>query len=197
MSATHDVTDLLAEWARGNRKALEPLTPLVPSELRQLAAGYLRPERPDQTLLPTALLHEACLRLVDQANPNLQNRSHFCGVAARRIRQILVEHARRRLAGRRAGQTGSLGTTVSFVPERASELVALDDALSALEELDPRKSKAVELRCFWPSLNGRDRPGAECVGSHRAARFKDGGDVVVARNEKSLRSSRQLSVVSS
>src|SRR6516162_1518310 len=83
MSATHEVTLLLGEWAQGNSQALDQLTPLVYAELRQLAAGYLRHERPDHTLQPTALVHEAYLRLVDQQNLNWQNRSHFYGVAAR------------------------------------------------------------------------------------------------------------------
>ena len=90
MSSTHEVTLLLARWAKGNQEALNELTPLVYKELRQLAASYLRKERQDHTLQPTALVHEAYLRLVDQSGPNWQNRSHFYGVAARLMRQILV-----------------------------------------------------------------------------------------------------------
>src|SRR6516164_10603081 len=90
MSSTHEVTLLLAKWAKGNQEALNELTPLVYKELRQLAASYLRKERQDHTLQPTALVHEAYLRLVDQSGPNWQNRSHFYGVAARLMRQILV-----------------------------------------------------------------------------------------------------------
>jgi RNA polymerase sigma factor (TIGR02999 family) len=148
MSSTHEVTQLLGEWASGNRQALDRLTPLVYGELRQLAALYLRKERPDHTLQPTALVHEAYLRLVDQRNPSWQDRSHFYGVAARLMRQILVDHARRRQAGKRAGQKVSLEETVSFARERSADLVALDDSLSALEKLDPRKCRAVELRYF-------------------------------------------------
>ena len=147
-SATHEVTKLLAEWAQGDKQALDHLTPLVYRELRQLAAGYLRKECQGHTLQPTALVHEAYLRLVDQKNPSWQNRSHFFGVAARLMRQILVDHARRRQAGKRAGLKVSLEEAVSFQPERSRDLVALDSGLNALEKLDARKCKAVELRYF-------------------------------------------------
>ena len=148
MVAAHEVTLLLGEWAQGNSQALDQLTPLVYAELRQLAAGYLRHERRDHTLQPTALVHEAYLRLVDQQNLNWQNRSHFYGVAARLMRQILVDYARRRRAGKRAGPEVPLEETISFARERSADLVALDDALSALEKLDARKCKAIELRYF-------------------------------------------------
>ena len=148
MSTTNDVTRLLAEWAGGNRRALDDLTPLVYRELRQLAASHLRKERQAQTLQPTALVHEAYLRLVDQKTPNCQNRSHFFGVAARLMRQVLVDHARKRKAGKRAGEKVSLEKTVSFYRERSRELVALDSGLNALEKLDVRKCKAIELRYF-------------------------------------------------
>jgi RNA polymerase sigma factor (TIGR02999 family) len=108
------VTLLLAKWAKGNQEALNELTPLVYKELRQLAASYLRKERQGHTLQPTALVHEAYLRLVDQSNPDWQNRSHFYGVAARLMRQILVDHARRKQAGKRAGQNLTLEDAVSF-----------------------------------------------------------------------------------
>jgi len=147
-AATHEVTRLLADWAKGNEHALDDLTPLVYQELRQLAAGYLRKERQGHTLQPTALVHEAYMRLVDQSSPSWQNRSHFYGVAARLMRQILVDHARRKLAGKRAGIKVSLEEAVSFEQERGRDLVALDTGLNALEKLDPRKSKAVELRYF-------------------------------------------------
>jgi RNA polymerase sigma factor (TIGR02999 family) len=150
MSGTHEVTLLLAAWAKGNQQALDELTPLVYRELRQLAAGYLRKERQGHTLQPTALVHEAYLRLVDQTNPTWQNRSHFFGVAARLMRQILVDHARRRQAGKRAGSKAKvpLGEVVNFEPERSRVLVALDAGLNALEKFDARKCRAVELRYF-------------------------------------------------
>jgi RNA polymerase sigma-70 factor, ECF subfamily len=148
MSSTHEVTLLLAKWAKGNQDALNELTPLVYKELRQLAASYLRTERQGHTLQPTALVHEAYLRLVDQSNPNWQNRSHFYGVAARLMRQILVDHARRKQAGKRAGQSVPLEDAVSFQKQQSRDLMALDTSLTALEKIDPRKCKAVELRYF-------------------------------------------------
>ena len=150
MSSTHQVTLLLAEWAKGSAKALNELTPLVYSELHQLAASYLRKERHGHTLQPTALVHEAYLRLVDQTSPNWQNRSHFYGVAARLMRQILVDHARRRHAGKRMGSSVkvSLDKSLGFQKERPEDLLALDISLSALEKIDARKCKAVELRYF-------------------------------------------------
>jgi RNA polymerase sigma factor (TIGR02999 family) len=148
MSATHEVTRLLAEWAKGNQQALDDLTPMVYRELRQLAASSLRKERQGHTLQPTALVHKAYLRLVDQKNPSWQSRSHFFGVAARLMRQVLVDHARKKQAGKRAGHKVSLEEAVSFRHERSRDLVALDSSLNALEKLDPRKCKAVELRYF-------------------------------------------------
>jgi RNA polymerase sigma-70 factor, ECF subfamily len=148
MSDTHEVTLLLAEWAKGNQQALDDLTPLVYRELRQLAASYLRKERQGHTLQPTALVHEAYVRLVDQTNPTWQSRSHFFGVAARLMRQILVDHARKKQAGKRAGIKVPLEAAVSFGQERSRDLIALDNGLNALEKIDPRKCKAVELRYF-------------------------------------------------
>jgi|SRR5215469_1287963 len=148
MSAAHDVTSLLAAWTRGNQQALNDLTPLVYKELRQLAAGYLRRERSDHTLQPTALVHEAYLRLVDQKNPSFECRSHFFGVAARLMRQILVDHARRKHANKRAAQTVTLEDAVSFHQAQTGELLALDSSLTALEKLDQRKCRAIELRYF-------------------------------------------------
>lgn len=148
MSDTHEVTLLLAEWAKGNQQALNDLTPLVYRELRQLAAGYLRKERQGHTLQPTALVHEAYVRLVDQTNPTWQSRSHFFGVAARLMRQILVDHARRKHAGKRAGIKVPLDQAVSFEQGRSRDLLALGSGLEALEKFDARKCKAVELRYF-------------------------------------------------
>jgi RNA polymerase sigma factor (TIGR02999 family) len=148
MSQTHAVTGLLREWVRGNQQALADLTPLVYAELRQLAASYLRRERQGHTLQPTALVHEAYMRLVDQSQPNWENRSHFYGVAARLMRQILVDHARRRHAGKRAGLNVALDQAASFQQVRSGDLIALDSGLTALEKVDPRKCKAVELRYF-------------------------------------------------
>jgi RNA polymerase sigma factor (TIGR02999 family) len=145
----HEVSLLLSEWANGDVKAADRLTPLVYAELHRLASAYLRRERPDHTLQTTDLVHEAYLRLLDQQHrANFQSRVHFFGIAARLMRQILVDHARRHKATKRAGHKVSLEETVTLVRERSGDLVALDDALSALEKLDARKSKAVELRYF-------------------------------------------------
>lgn len=148
MAPTDNVTQLLSQWANGDQQALHELTPIVYKELRLLAASYLRKERQDHTLQPTALVNEAYLRLVGQRSPNWQNRAHFFGVAARLMRQILVDHARRRSANKRTCLTVPLDEAVSFQQERAAELVALDLGLQALEKLDQRKCKAVELRYF-------------------------------------------------
>lgn len=148
MSATHNVTELLAQWANGDEQALNRLTPIVYKELRKLAAAYLRKEQQGHTLQPTALVHEAYMRLVDQENPDFKNRSHFFGVAARLMRQILVDHARRRHAAKRASISVPLDAVARFEKERSEDLLALDRGLSALEKFDPRKCKAVELRYF-------------------------------------------------
>ena len=148
MSNTHEVTLLLVEWAKGNQNALNELTPLVYRELRQLAAAYLRRERQGHTLQPTAVVHEAYLRLMDQTNPNWQNRSHFYGVAARLMRQILVDHARRKHALKRGGLKVPLESAVSFQDGLKPDLLALDHGLSVLEKIDPRKCQAIELRYF-------------------------------------------------
>jgi len=148
MPNTHEVTRLLGLWAKGNSQALNDLTPIVYGELRQLAAHYLRREQQANTLQPTALVHEAYLRLVDQKNPSFENRSHFYGVAARLMRQILVDHARQRMAGKRAGIKVPLEEMVTFHQDRSRELIELDSSLNELEKLDSRKSKAIELRYF-------------------------------------------------
>lgn len=148
LSQTHEVTHLLAEWAKGDPRALEKVTPLVYRKMRQLAASYLRNERQGHTLEPTALVHEAYLRLVGQKNPTWESRSHFYGVAARLMRQILVDHARRKQAGKRAGLTVPLEQAVSFAQDRSSDVIALDAGLNELEKIDARKCKAIELRYF-------------------------------------------------
>ena len=148
MSTGHEVTKLLVQWATGNQQALGELAPLVYAELRRLAAACLRREGPHHTLQPTALVHEAYLRLVDQRNLSWQNRSHFFRVAAHLMREILVDHARRRKAAKRAGHNVPLEETVTFARERSANLVSLDEALGALEKLDARKCQAVELRYF-------------------------------------------------
>ncbi|HEX8174127.1 MAG TPA: sigma-70 family RNA polymerase sigma factor [Pyrinomonadaceae bacterium] len=147
---SHEVTRLLHDWQGGDRAALEKLTPLVYDELRRLATHYLRSERKDHTLQGTALVHEAFIRLVGQSGLEWQSRAHFFGVAARLMRQILVDHARKHTAVKRGGgQRGlSLEEATVISPGRAASLVALDDALHGLAKFDPRKSRIIELRYF-------------------------------------------------
>lgn len=148
---SENITRLLMDWtSKGDEAALEALTPVVYGELRKLALSYLRRERSDHTLQPTALIHEAYLRLVDQNVPEWRSRSHFFGVAAQLMRQILVDHARARSAAKRGGGEAKLSLDQGFQysEERSDQLVALDDALTDLAKLDPRKSKVVELRYF-------------------------------------------------
>jgi RNA polymerase sigma factor (TIGR02999 family) len=149
-SAQEGVTQLLASWSKGDRGALERLTPLVYGELKRLAGRYLRRERPGHTLQATALVHEAFLRLVDQRNVEWQNRAHFFGVAAQLIRRILVDHARGRMAAKRGANAVklSLEDVVETPRQRPLDLVALDDALDALAKMDPQQSRIVELRFF-------------------------------------------------
>jgi len=147
---TAAVTDLLARWQSGDDDALEVLMPLVYEELRRTARRYLRQERPDHTLQSTALVHEVFVRMIGQDLPELNSRTHFFGIAATLMRQILVDHARTRLAEKRGGaaQTVELGAALTAHEVRDRDLIALDDALSGLAMLDPRQSRIVELRYF-------------------------------------------------
>ena len=145
-----EVTRLLGELRRGSPEAEAELLPLVYEHLHRLAAHYMRQERPDDTLQATALLNEAYLRLVSQENTNWQDRAHFFGLAARLMREILVDHARGRQAGKRGGLAEKLPIEEArnFSPVKSRELVELDDALRSLAELDPQQAKIVELRFF-------------------------------------------------
>ncbi len=144
------VTQLLLSWRDGNKSALDELLPLVYAELRRLADSQLRNERPGHTLQSTALVHEAYLRLVGQKDAQWQNRAHFFAVAARVIRRILVDHARARSAAKRGLGVAKLSLDEALLVEdkREWELVALDDALNRLAELDEQQSRVVELRFF-------------------------------------------------
>jgi RNA polymerase sigma factor (TIGR02999 family) len=147
---TPDVTQILQEVSGGDRDAPARLMPLVYDELRRLADHYLRQERPDHTLQPTALVHEAYLKLVDQTRVDWQNRAHFFGVAAQLMRRILVDHARRHRASKRGGfqQKLALDDAVDYSQPQDLDLVALDDALNALAQMDARQSQIVEMRFF-------------------------------------------------
>ena len=144
------VTRLLIEVSKGDHGAVDLLLPVIYDELRKLAANYLRRERPDHTLQPTALVHEAYIRLVDQTRVNWQNRAHFFGVAAQIMRRLLVDHARKHNAEKRGQdfQKLSLDENIDKAVERSAELIALDDALQSLAEFDEQKARMVELRYF-------------------------------------------------
>jgi RNA polymerase sigma factor (TIGR02999 family) len=149
-SPTSDVTRLLQQWSEGQQEALERLVPQIYSELRRLASGYLRGERKDHTLQPTALVHEAYIRLVDQRAVRWQNRAHFFGIAAQAMRRLLVDHARQHAAQKRGdGQKPvPLDEAFGVAAMTDRDLVALDDALTRLAEIDPQQSRVVELRFF-------------------------------------------------
>jgi len=150
MPADHDVTALLADWSRGDRGALARLLPLVYEELRRIAARQLRHERDGHTLQPTALVHEAYLRLVEQRSVRWQDRAHFLGVAAKVMRRILVDHARRQAARKRGdgAQHMPLEAILDAPAPGQVALLALDHALGRLEQLDPGLAQIVELRAF-------------------------------------------------
>lgn len=151
MAGSEDITASLLELSRGDREAAAKIFPLVYDELRLLAANFMRRERrPDHTLQPTALVHEAYLRLVDQSRVNWQNRAHFCAMASEMMRRILVDHARKHYAAKRGGAETqiSLDDAVSFPQDVDVDVVAVDDALFDLARLDAQQSRIVELRFF-------------------------------------------------
>ena len=144
-----EVTALLLAWRNGDAHALEELTPLVYSELRKIARGYVARERRDLTLQPTALINEAYVRLIDMRQPDWQNRTHFYALAAQMMRRILVDFARARGYQKRGGGAAVVTLAEGLVSsERGRDLVALDEALKALAVIDERKSRVVELRFF-------------------------------------------------
>ena len=149
LSAVHQVTNLLQAWGHGDEDALAQLTPLVHGELRKIAQKYMAQERPDHTLQPTALINEAYVRLVHMRQPTWQNRAHFFALSAQIMRRILVDFARARRYQKHGG--GAEAVTLDealLTPQPGRDLVALDDALSALATVDARKSRVVEMRFF-------------------------------------------------
>jgi RNA polymerase sigma factor (TIGR02999 family) len=145
-----DATTLLVHWSNGDERARDRLMPLVYDELRRMARRYMRSEDAGHTLQPTALVHDAYFRLVDQKRVKWQNRAHFFGVAAQIIRRILVDHARARHRLKRGGASFKVTLTPDLVAVEQTnlDLVRLDDALNQLAALDPRQSRIVELRYF-------------------------------------------------
>jgi RNA polymerase sigma factor (TIGR02999 family) len=150
MSSPQEVTQLIEACGSGDQEAFNKLFPLVYDELHRIAAAYMSRERPDHTLQTTALVHEAYLRLVGQRNMRWQSRVHFFAVAAKVMRHILVDHARRHQYAKRGGGEPplSLEEAAVFSDEQAANVVALDEALNDLAAFDQRKSRLVELRFF-------------------------------------------------
>jgi RNA polymerase sigma factor (TIGR02999 family) len=147
---SRQVSELLANWNKGDAEAREALMPLVYDELRKLAASHLRRERNDHTLQPTALVHEVYLRLAEQKNVRWQDKGHFFGVTAQLMRRILVDHARSHMADKRGSGLPkvSLNEAIAMSRERPAELLALDESLTQLASTDPQQGQIVELRVF-------------------------------------------------
>lgn len=144
-----NVTRLLARWNAGDDEAAEDLLPLVYDELRRLARSYLRKERAEHTLQPTALVHEAYMRLADRVNPPWKDRVHFYAVVSKVMRRVLVDHARTRGALKRGGQVIKVPIDEARVAaEHEAEILALDEAMDRLEAMDPRKARIIDLRFF-------------------------------------------------
>ena len=145
-----DVTQILQSWSDGDESAPSRLMPVVYRELRRLAGEYLRRERPDHTLQATALVHEAYLKLVDETRITWKSRAHFCGIAARLMRQILIEYARSHNAAKRGGRLEKmyLEETRHLAQQRSPDIIALDEALQTLATSHPRESEVVELKFF-------------------------------------------------
>jgi RNA polymerase sigma-70 factor, ECF subfamily len=145
------ITQLLIAWSDGRREALDDLMPLVYADLRRVAAGYMRREAVGHALQPTALVHEAYVRLIDQKQVKWRNRAHFFGVAAGMMRRILVDHARKRHAEKRGGdweRVTLVGDEVAAESPREIDVLALHEALERLAEFDPQQERIVELRYF-------------------------------------------------
>jgi len=143
------VTSLLVRWSQGDYSALEQLTPIIYDDLLRLARAQLRREYGKHTLEPTALVHEAYLRLADQTQLHAKNRAHFYAIAANTMRRVLIEHARKRMAQKRGGGVRvTLQPGMDIAEQRAPDIVVLDDALRRLAEIDERKSRAIELKFF-------------------------------------------------
>jgi len=149
-AATHEVTGLLQRWSDGDKSAMEKLMPLVYEELRRMAHQHMRREKPGHVLQTTALVNEAYIRLIDQSQVHFKNRAHFFGIAARLMRQILVDNARRRKVAKRGGGmiTVPLDDARTLAQQQAANVLALDEALTTLAEKDRRQCQIVELRFF-------------------------------------------------
>jgi RNA polymerase sigma factor (TIGR02999 family) len=146
-----NITEMLRQWSGGKTEVMDDLLPLIYEELRRRAAAYLRRERPNHTLQPTALVHEAYLRLIDQRQDNWASRDHFFAIAAQAMRRILVDHARGRHRQKRGGSNEDLpleDALLAAADESNVDLIALDEAMKRLAKLDPQQERIVELRYF-------------------------------------------------
>ena len=152
MRSDEGITQLLIDWGKGDQEALERLMPLVYTELRRLASSYLRRERVGHTLQPTALVNEAYLKLIDQKNAKWQNRAQFFGISAQLMRRILVDHARQRQAVKRGGsdqqRLSITSAEAAVIKHPEIDLLALNEALDELAQMDPQQSRIVELKFF-------------------------------------------------
>lgn len=149
------VTQLLSELRDGNQEAANQLVPLVYGELRRLASAYMRRERPGHTLQATALVNEAYMRLIGSETGHLQNRAHFFAIAAHTMRQVLVDHARKRHAGKRGGADArkvDLDASLSIAEDKLEDVISIDEVLNRLTLIDPQQCKLIELR-FFAGLN--------------------------------------------
>lgn len=151
MAERDEVTQLLAQIRAGDEQASERLVPLVYKELRKIAGAMMRRERPGHTLQPTAVVNEAFIRLLDGEQAHFENRAHFFAIAARSMRRVLVDHARRRLADKRGGeaqQQVELDEHIALTPHQSEEVLGLDEALDHLQRLDARQAQIVEMHYF-------------------------------------------------
>ena len=174
----HDVTDLLRRWSSdGDRESLDRLMPLISRELHRIARSFFQRERPNHTLQPTALVNEVYLRLVDRKKATWENRVHFLSFAARTMRRILVEYARKRKTAKRGAgaEPVTLDDALASEEQRGVDLLALDEALSRLGEIDPRQARLVELR-FFAGLTVREIAAVEEIGTATVNR-----DIAMAR----------------
>jgi len=147
----NEITQMLIELTDGNQEIVNQILPHIYDELKRLASSYLRKERVNHTLQPTALVHEAYMKLIDQKRVQWQNRAHFFGIAAQVMRRILLDHARKHQADKRGGEFEKLPLEEEILivsHDKSNELIALDDALESLAAIDEQKAKIVELRYF-------------------------------------------------
>ncbi|MFY9673430.1 MAG: sigma-70 family RNA polymerase sigma factor [Terriglobales bacterium] len=165
-----EVTMLLKRLGSGDKAALDEIIPLVYAELRRIAQGYLRRESPGNTLQPTALIHEAYLRMVRQSHPDYASRAHFYGISARIMRQILVDNARQRHAKKRASeQTIALSEVLEIAGQPPHGVIVLDEALNRLSAIDERKSNLVEMR-FFGGMTAEEIAECACIPVHTVRR---------------------------